>query len=194
MERGGEPQAAFGGRENDLGVATVVRVTTFNLRTLKLRSGEQFRDEREIRVQPLELGGERYLPVPEKVPAELTITRASTGTVFELAFHVRLHGPCFRCLDDAVLDLPISAREYQATAPEGDEELGTPYLQDDRLDLSAWARDALALELPDKILCRADCAGLCPVCGKNLNDEPHDHGEPEPDSRWSALAELRDRL
>ena len=168
-------------------------MTTFNLRTLKLRSGEQFRDEKEISLEPLELGGQRYLPVPETVPAELTITRASTGTVFELTFHVRLHGPCFRCLEDAVLDLPISAREYQANDPE-DEELRTPYLEDDKLDLSAWARDALALQLPDKILCRPECAGLCPVCGKNLNDEPHDHGEPEPDSRWAALAELKDRL
>jgi uncharacterized protein len=168
-------------------------MTTFNLRTLKLRSVEQFRDEKEIQLEPLELGGQRYLPLPATVPAELTITRASSGTVFELAFHVRLHGPCFRCLEDAVLDLPISAREYQATDPD-DDELRTPYLEDDRLDLSAWARDALALELPDKILCRPDCAGLCPVCGKNLNDEPHDHGEPEPDSRWAALAELKDRL
>jgi uncharacterized protein len=168
-------------------------VTTFNLRALKLRSGEQFRDEQEIELEPLELGGQRYLPVPQKVPAELTITRASTGTVFELAFHVRLHGPCFRCLEDAVLDLPISGREYHANDAR-DEELRTPYVADDKLDLSAWARDALALELPDKILCRSDCAGLCPVCGKNLNDEPHDHGEPEPDSRWAALAELKDRL
>ena len=172
----------------------MVAVTTFNLRTVKLRSGEQFQDERELRLEPLELGGQRYLPVPETVPAELTITRASTGTVFELAFHVRLHGPCFRCLEDAVLDVPISAREYQATAPEADEELRTPYLDNDRLDLSAWARDALALALPDKILCRPDCAGLCPVCGKDLNREPHDHGDPEPDSRWTALAELKDRL
>jgi uncharacterized protein len=169
-------------------------MTTFNLSTLKLRSGEQFLDEREIRLEPLELGGQRYLPVPETVPAELKITRASTGTVFELSYHVRLHGPCFRCLDDAVLDLPIAAREYQATAPEGDDELRTPYLQDDRLDLSAWARDALALELPDKILCRPNCAGLCPVCGKNLNRDPHEHQQDESDSRWSALAELRDRL
>ena len=172
----------------------MVRVTTFNLRTLKIRSGEQFRDEREIQLHPLELGGQRYLPVPEKVPAELSITRASTGDVFELAFRVRLHGPCFRCLDDAVLDVPISAREYQAASPEVDEELRTPYLQDDRLDLSAWARDALALELPDKILCRPECAGLCPVCGKNLNDEPHEHDEEASDPRWSALAELKDRL
>ena len=169
-------------------------MTTFNLRTLKLRSGEQFRDEQEIKLEPLELGGQRYLPVPETVPAELTITRASTGTVFEHAFHGRLHGPCLRCLEDAVLDLPISAREYHANAAEGDDELLTPYVEDDKLDLSAWARDALALELPDKILHDPDCAGLCPVCGKNLNDEPHDHGEPEPDSRWAALAELKDRL
>jgi len=172
----------------------VVGVTTFNLRTLKLRSGEQFRDEKQIRLEPLELGGQRYLPVPEEVPGDLAITRASTGTVFELGFHVRLHGPCFRCLEDAVLDLPISAREYHANAAEGDDELLTPYVEDDKLDLSAWARDALALELPDKILCRADCAGLCPVCGKNLNDEPHEHDEHEADPRWAALAELRDRL
>ena len=167
--------------------------TTLNLRTIKLRSGEQFRDEREIQLEPLELGGQRYLPVPQEVPAQLTITRASTGTVFELVFSVRLQGPCYRCLEDAVLELPISAREYQATNPESDE-MRTPYLDNERLDLSAWARDALALELPDKILCKPDCAGLCPVCGKDLNLEPHDHGEPEPDSRWSALAELKNRL
>lgn len=166
-------------------------VTTFNLRTVKLRSGEQFRDVKEIRLEPLELGGQRYQPVPETVPAELTITHASTGTVLELGFHVRLHGPCFRCLDDAVLDLPISAREYQATAPEGDDELRTPYLEDDRLDLSAWAHDALALALPDKILCRADCAGLCPLCGKDLNAEPHEHVEERVDPRWEKLSELR---
>jgi uncharacterized protein len=168
-------------------------MTTLNLRTIKLRSGEQFRDEQEIELEPLELGGQRYLPVPQKVPAELTITRASTGTVFELSFHVRLHGPCYRCLEDAVLDLPISVREYQATAPESDE-MRTPYLEEDNLDLSAWARDALALELPDKILCRPECAGLCPVCGKDLNAEPHEHDEPKADTRWAALAELKDRL
>jgi uncharacterized protein len=169
-------------------------VTTLDLRRIRLRSGEQFRDEQEIRLEPFELGGQRYLPVPRAVPAELTITRASTGTVFELRFHARLHGPCFRCLDDAMLDVQVAAREYQAANPGDDDELGTTYLENDKLDLSAWARDAVALELPDKILCRPDCAGLCPVCGMNLNDEPHDHGEPEPDSRWAALAELKDRL
>jgi uncharacterized protein len=168
-------------------------VTTFNLRTLKLRSGEQFVDARDVQLEPLGLGGQRYLPVPETVPAELSITRASTGTVFELRFETRLHGPCYRCLADAVLDLPISAREYQATNPDSDE-LRTPYLNEDRLDLSAWARDAVALALPEQILCRADCAGLCAICGKDLNAERHTHDEAPGDSRWEALAELRERL
>ena len=132
--------------------------------------------------------------MPGTVPAELAVTKATTGTVFELHFTTRLHGPCYRCLGDAVLELPISAREYQATNPEGSDELRTPYLVDDNLDLSAWGRDAVALALPDKILCRADCAGLCPVCGKNLNEEPHTHEEQHTDSRWGALEALREQL
>lgn len=169
-------------------------VKSFNLRQLKLRSGEQYRDEVELELEPFELGGERYLPVPGTVPAELTVTKAATGTDFQLAFTARLHGPCYRCLDDAVLELAISAREYQATNPDGSDELRTPYVHDDNLDLAAWARDAVALALPDKILCRPDCAGLCPVCGKDLNDEPHTHDEQPTDSRWAALEGLREQL
>ena len=167
---------------------------SFNLRQLKLRSGEQYRDEVELELEPFELGGERYLPVPGTVPAELEITKAATGTVFRLAFAARLHGPCYRCLGDAVLEVPIAAREYQATNPDGSDELRTPYLHDDNLDLAGWARDAVALALPDKILCRPDCAGLCPVCGKDLNNEPHTHDEETTDSRWAALEGLREQL
>jgi uncharacterized protein len=133
------------------------------------------------------------LPVPETVPAEFVISNASTGTVLVLRFNARLHGPCFRCLDDAVLELPIDAREYQATSPGEADELRSQYVEDDRLDLAAWARDAVALALPDKILCRADCAGLCPVCGKNLNDEPHEHEDATVDPRWAALESLREQ-
>ena len=167
---------------------------TFSLRSAKLRSGQEFRDEIELELGALEYGGQRYLPVPDTVPAELVIVRASTGTVFELHFDARLHGPCYRCLADAVVDLHIDGREYQATNPEGSDELRTPYLADDNLDVHAWARDAIALALPEQILCRADCAGLCPMCGENLNDNPHEHVEEHADPRWSVLEELRDRL
>ena len=169
-------------------------MTSFSLRTVKLRSGEQYRDEQEVELEPLAFGGQRYVPVPEVVRAELVVSRATTGTLFELAFTGRLHGPCQRCLRDAVVERRIAAREYEATNPGGSEDLRTPYLRDDRLDLTSWARDALALALPDKILCRADCAGLCPVCGRDLNDEPHEHAAEVVDPRWRALEALRDEL
>ena len=167
---------------------------TFNLRSARLRSGEEFRDEIELELGALEYGGQRYLPVPDAVPAELVITRASTGMVFELHFDARLHGPCYRCLADAVVNLHLDAREYQATNPEGSDELRTPYLAEDKLDVHGWARDAIALALPEQILCRADCAGLCPMCGKDLNLDPHEHEEEQGDPRWAVLAELRDKL
>jgi uncharacterized protein len=169
-------------------------VTIFNVRTAKLRSGDQFRDVREVELEPLELGGQRYVPVPETPEAAFALTQTSSGLVLELELDVRLIGPCFRCLGDAGLSLHVESREYQATNPGESDELTTPYLEDDRLDLSAWARDAIALSLPDKILCKADCAGLCPVCGRDLNREPHAHEEEGGDPRWAALAELKDRL
>ncbi len=169
------------------------RVTVFSLRQVKLRPGEQYRDELEVELPAFDFGGQRYVPVPEQVPAAFEVTRANTGTVFTLDFTARLHGPCYRCLGDAVLDVPIRAREYQAESPD-DEQLTTPYITGNNLDVSQWARDAVALALPDKILCRPDCAGLCGECGKNLNEEPHVHEETEPDPRWAALESLRDEL
>ncbi|HEY3920840.1 MAG TPA: DUF177 domain-containing protein [Gaiellaceae bacterium] len=168
-------------------------MTSFNLRQLRLRPGEEHREALDVELPPFEFGGQRYLPVPEEVPSKLVVTRATTGTVFALSFTARLHGPCYRCLGDAVLEVPIAVREYQDTSPE-DDEMSTPYVVDDRLDVSAWGRDAVALELPDKILCRPDCAGLCPVCGKNLNEEPHAHEEEHGDPRWAALEALKQEL
>jgi uncharacterized protein len=165
-------------------------MTTFELRTLRIRSGEQAREAVEIELEPLLLGGQAYEARPNPAPAELAVTRASSGTVLELVFDVTLEGPCFRCLVDAELPLSLRLREYDAAKPEGDE-MQTEYLADDRLDLSAWAHDAIALALPDKILCRPDCAGLCPDCGKDLNVEPHEHTEERMDPRWEKLSELR---
>jgi uncharacterized protein len=169
-------------------------VTIFNVRTVKLQPGEQFRDTKEVELEPLELGGQRYVPIPEAPEATLTLNRLTSGLMLELELGVRLVGPCVRCLTDAGISLDIRAREYQATSPGEAEELTSPYLVDDRLDLSAWARDAVALGLPDKILCQADCAGLCPECGRDLNVEPHEHEQQAGDPRWGALAKLREKL
>ena len=169
-------------------------MTIFNVRTAKLRPGEQFRDVRSVDLEPLELGGQRYVPIPESPEAAITLTQTSSGLVLELELEARMIGPCVRCLADAGETLSIKSREYQATSPGESDELTTPYLADDRLDLSAWAHDAVALALPDKILCREDCAGLCPVCGRDLNREPHEHEGEDHDPRWAALAKLKDQL
>ena len=166
-------------------------MTTFDLRMLRLRSGDQARERVDVELEPLVLGGQTYEPRPNPAPSELTVTRASSGTVLELALDVSLEGPCFRCLADAELPLSLRLREYEDANPEGDE-MRTEYLEDDRLDLSAWAHDAIALALPDKILCRPDCPGLCPVCGERLDEGPHLHEESSGDPRWAALEALRE--
>jgi uncharacterized protein len=169
-------------------------MTRFPLRRLRLRAGEEHREPVEIELEPFDLGGQRYLAVPQEVEADLTVVRATGGLDLRLAFDARLHGPCMRCLADAVVDIRVDAREYHAADAGAAEELRSEYVVEDQLELTAWARDAIALALPNQILHAPDCAGLCPVCGKDLNLEPHTHDERDADPRWSALAELRDRL
>jgi uncharacterized protein len=169
-------------------------MTSFDLRQLRLRPGGEFQDSLDVALEPITIGGQRYIPVPETVQAQLTVDQASTGKVFRLAFEASLFGPCFRCLTDAEVHEELDLREYHANDPKADDELRTPYLHDDRLDLSAWARDALVLALPEQIHCKPDCAGLCPICGKDLNTEPHEHEIDTTDPRWAALAALRERL
>jgi uncharacterized protein len=170
-------------------------MTTLDLRRLRIRPGEQHEERRPVELEPYDLGGQRYVPRPAVPEAAFTLTRTTDGLVLELDLEARLAGPCFRCLTDTEVALRVRGREYQAArGAEEDEELRTPYVEDDRLDVSRWARDAIALALPEKILCREDCAGLCAVCGRDLNAEPHTHEEAAGDPRWGALAELRDRL
>jgi uncharacterized protein len=169
-------------------------MTRFPLRNLTLRPGEEYREEIALQIEPFELGGQRYLTVPADVPAALTITRATSGDVFELSFVARLHGPCMRCLAEAAADVPIDVREYEDADADAAEDLHTEYVVDDQLELSSWARDAVALALPDQILCRDECAGLCAVCGLDLNVEPHEHETESADPRWAALEQLRDEL
>ena len=54
--------------------------------------------------------------------------------------------------------------------------------------------EQLQLNIPMKPLCRPDCAGLCPLCGADLNLGACDCSEPVGDPRWAALAALRDRM
>lgn len=169
-------------------------MTILDLRTVRLRPGEVKRQTLDVEVEPFVLGGQRYESTPATIPVELEISQPAGASLFDLRLRVHLSGACMRCLGFAELEREVVAREFHdPDAPAGDE-LRSDYVVDDRLQLGVWARDAIALELPDQILCRPDCAGLCPVCGKDLNVEPHEHLERDPDPRWAALEALRDEL
>jgi uncharacterized protein len=165
---------------------------SFDLRRLRLRPGEVRREHVDVLLDPFLLGGQRYEARPAGVTAELELAQPSGAMLLDLRAHVLLAGPCMRCLADAEVKVDVAAREFHdPDAPPGDE-LRSDYVVDEHLQVGAWLRDAVALEIPDRILCRPDCAGLCPVCGKDLNVEPHEHEDTEPDPRWAALAPLRD--
>jgi uncharacterized protein len=91
----------------------------------------------------------------------------------------------------------VDSWEYQEDGrpPDADDEgLDCPYLDGPRLDVLSWLRDAAIEAMPDTLLCREDCAGLCGGCGVDLNREQCRCGEPEPDPRWAGLAEIAERL
>ena len=166
--------------------------TEIDLARLALSPGQGRRLELEVDPGGLELGGNEYLFGETPVATRLDVSRTAAGYAMRLRFSGELTGPCVRCLDPAAMEIAVDAREVDQPASQ-DEELLSPYVSEGILDLSGWARDALALALPAQILCRADCAGLCPVCGESLNDaDPaaHEH-ESAGDPRWEKLRELR---
>jgi uncharacterized protein len=174
--------------------ATLRNVTTFDLRTLRLRPGEVRTETVEVDLEPFVLGGQRYEASPATIPVELEISQASGAMVFDLRLDVHLSGACMRCLGFAELERNVRAREFHDLDAPPTDELRSDYVVAEQLQLSTWARDAVAHELPEQVLCREDCAGLCPVCGKDLNDEPHEHLQRDPDPRWAALEALREEL
>jgi uncharacterized protein len=166
------------------------RADTFDLAALQLASGEGRRIELEVPIGKFDLSGQTYAVVPGLVPCRLDISRTThSGYALRLRFEVALEGPCMRCLEPAAPQFAVDAREIEQ--PGGGEELESPYVVEQQLGLAAWARDALALALPVQLLCRSDCAGLCPVCGVDLNAAGPEHAhEAEPDPRWAKLREL----
>jgi uncharacterized protein len=167
------------------------RADSFDLEGLRLSSGEARRLELGVGLGSLEMGGQRYPVTPALVAVRLDVSRTTgQGYALRIRFSAGLEGPCMRCLEPAAPVFQVDAREV--SQPGEVDELDSPYLAGGVLDLASWARDALALALPAALLCRPDCAGLCPLCGENLNlvGSEHRH-DPAPDPRWAKLSEIR---
>ena len=169
----------------------MARTDVFELESLALRSGEGRRFELDVSATDLSYGSQRYAVMPDPLNAVLDVSRTThAGYALRLRFSATLSGPCMRCLESAAPALEVDAREV--SVPGAGEELQSPYFDADaELDLVGWARDALLLAVPDQILCRPDCAGLCPICGADLNADPDHAHEREPDPRWAALRDLK---
>lgn len=87
---------------------------------------------------------------------------------------IQLTVPCDRCLEDVTISVPVKIDyEFRISeeqiVPAEDEEYS--FLSEDYRELSvdAMVHDEILVNWPDKVLCRDDCKGICPVCGQNLN-------------------------
>ncbi len=77
--------------------------------------------------------------------------------------------------------------EYEAGQ---DEDEPIPILDEDVVDLSELIRQLIAVEMPLRPLCRSECAGLCPRCGTDLNEESCNCDRGHIDPRWAKLKEM----
>jgi len=166
--------------------------TTIDLARVAPSPGDGKRLELTVEPGEVRLGDGVYAFEPPEVDGRIEVSRTASGYAMRLRFAGELAGPCMRCLEPARVQLEVEAREVDQPGTD-DEELRSPYVTEGELDLGAWAHDALVLAMPQRLLCRSDCAGLCAVCGESLNgaeEGAHDHPR-EPDPRWAKLRELQ---
>src|SRR3954451_5245553 len=98
--------------------------------------------ELSVALPAFQLAGERYTVEPDSVSVTLDVSRTTgNGYALRLRFAAAPTGPCMRGLRDAAPVLQVDAREV--SQPGGGDELTSPYVTDEELDLAAWARDAL---------------------------------------------------
>lgn len=129
----------------------------------------------------------------------------------EIVADIRLKGryagsftaPCARCLEpvkiplEAEYDLIFRPLGVDAGASERSisaQETEIGYYQGDSLLLEDVLREQVLLSLPARTLCKPDCKGLCPRCGKNRNLEACNCEQGPSDPRWEALSGLRSRI
>ena len=166
-----------------------LRTDTFDLGALRLSAGEGRRLDLERRDRPVR-ARRRDLPGASRSSCPCGSTsraRPATATRCGCASTATLTGPCMRCLEPAEPTYSVDAREV--SQPGETDELDSPYVERGRARPAPLGRDALALALPAKLLCRPDCAGLCPVCG-DRPERRRSRAPPRARAR-SALGEAR---
>ena len=146
----------------------------------------------------LDPSGERVHPL-RPVEATLHFSRSSTGVSVRGEISSRLQLHCSRCFE--LFTLPVGEGfEVRYRAPLGPsveeehelgpEELDVCFLEEARINVEALVRENILLALPAKPLCHEGCWGLCPQCGKNLNEGACSCSAARLDPRWRELEAL----
>jgi uncharacterized protein len=161
---------------------------------------EPFRWQESIELKANELNLEPDVEI-SKVEVRGTLTWIAPSYLFQARLAYRQTVPCDRCLAAVTeaVDLPVDllVETRPPVAAEGVErelaadELSVLELVGDELDTRPVVLEQVQLGLPAHPLCREDCAGLCPACGRNRNLGPCGCQEHGADPRWAALAALR---
>ncbi|MDE2572300.1 MAG: DUF177 domain-containing protein [bacterium] len=109
---------------------------------------------------------------PQPAEVDLSVTRAARGLLLRGQVRVRGEGSCSRCLAPVALDLEDEVDEAIVPGSEGQRDplALENVLHGTMLDVGDLVRQAVDAALPLRLLCREDCAGLCPQCGANRNE------------------------
>jgi uncharacterized protein len=120
------------------------------------------------------------------------ITRTAQGLLEQVNLHATLPAECVRCLKGFSQQLHTDFTELYAFSQNSVTESGLVMPEDAHIELTPLVREYFLLEIPISPTCTPDCKGLCPVCGVNLNENPHDHAPDDVDPRLSILKSLLD--
>ena len=133
-------------------------------------------------------------PVSEPVLAQGTVRNTAGVLMMEGQVRTTIHGICDRCAGsfDREVTFPIDVVLVTELANEENEDEWVFPLEGDSADLDDIVRTVFVLNLDSKLLCKEDCKGLCPQCGKNLNDGPCNCRK-ELDPRFAALKQLLEK-
>lgn len=132
------------------------------------------------------------------IDGHVRMRRTNQGLLVDGWVDLTVELTCNRCLEQfqQPMHIPFTEQYYPTVdvvtgfaLPPFDEEEIFPIDDHHHVDLTEAIRQHVLIELPMSAICRADCAGLCPQCGKNLNDGPCEC-KPEVDERFGVLQQL----
>jgi len=166
--------------------------------------------EEEFQPGVLDLGEDVRQITPLRTTGRAELVEEHHGK-HEVIQDIRLRGqlstglelPCARCVEPVRQDVkrdfellyrPLGADAGRDELSVTDAEAEIGYYQGDGILLEDVLREQVLLALPLKVVCRENCKGLCPQCGKNLNQEQCSCAAPIQDPRWEALKDIRGRL